>query len=81
MTKCPPLKHWQQNPETTRALLQPFQSEQWAIGIRKGNDDLRAKVNAFLTDYRAKGGFAQLGERWLKEQKEAFQKLGVPFGF
>ena len=75
------LKHWQQNPETTRALLKPFKIEQWAIGIRKGNEDLRAKVNAFFKDYRAKGGFEQLGDRWLKEQKEAFQKLGVPFVF
>jgi polar amino acid transport system substrate-binding protein len=75
------LKHWQQHPETTRALLQPFKTEPWAIGIRKGNDDLRKQVNAFLQDFRARGGFDQLGNRWLKEQKEAFQKLGIPFVF
>lgn len=75
------LQHWQQNPSTTRALLQPFQTEQWAIGIRKGNDELRNRVNAFLEEYSAKGGFDELAERWLKKQKEAFDKLGVPFVF
>ena len=75
------LQHWQQNPTTTRALLQPFQTEQWAIGVRKGNDALRNKVNGFLDAFAAKGGYDELTERWLKKQKEAFDKLGVPFVF
>ncbi len=74
-------KNWRKNPDTTRALLTPFQQESWAIGLRKGNDDLRAKVNAFLTDYRAKGGFEKLGDKWLAEQKAEFKKLGIPFYF
>jgi polar amino acid transport system substrate-binding protein len=75
------LKNWQKNPETTRALLAPFQAEAWAIGLRKGNDDLRSKVNAFLADFRSKGGFEKLGDHWLAEQKAEFLKLGVPFVF
>ena len=75
------LKNWQQNRETTRALLKPFKIESWAIGIRKGNDPLRAQVNDFLKDYRARGGFDTLGDRWLKEQKAAFLELGIPFVF
>jgi len=75
------LKNWQKNQDTTRAVLTPFQSETWAIGLKKGNDDLRAKVNAFLADYRGKGGFDKLGDRWLAEQKAEFQKRGVPFVF
>jgi polar amino acid transport system substrate-binding protein len=75
------LKHWKQNPETTRALLTPFQKEQWAIAVRKGNDELRQQVNAFLKDFRAGGGFDRLSDRWLKSQKEDFEKLGVPFVF
>jgi len=75
------LKNWQKNPDTTRALLTPFQAESWAIGLKKGNDDLRTKVNAFLADYRARGGFEKLGDQWLAEQKAEFQKLGVPFVF
>ena len=74
-------KNWRKNPDTTRALLTPFQQESWAIGLRKGNDGLRAKVNAFLTDYRAQGGFEKLGDKWLGEQKAEFKKLGIPFYF
>jgi polar amino acid transport system substrate-binding protein len=74
-------QHWRRNEGTTRAVLKPFQKEQWAIGIRKGDDLLRAKVNAFLTRFRREGGFERLGDRWLKEQKDAFQRLGIDFFF
>lgn len=74
-------QHWQRNPDTTRALLKPFQVEHWAIGVRKGNLGLLRQVNAFLEDFRARGGFEQLGDRWLKEQKEAFRQRGIPFYF
>jgi len=29
--------NWKNNPDKTRAILKPFQAEQWAIGIRQGN--------------------------------------------
>jgi polar amino acid transport system substrate-binding protein len=67
--------------DTTRPLLKPFQEEGWAIALAKGKDDLRSKVNAFIKDYRAKGGFEKLGNQWLSEQKAEFTKLGVPFVF
>jgi polar amino acid transport system substrate-binding protein len=74
-------KHWQRNPDTTRALLKPFQEESWAVAINKGNPELLRQVNAFLRHFRARGGFAQLGDRWLREQKETFRKQGYPFYF
>lgn len=75
------LKNWEQHKESTRPLLAPFKTEQWAIGIRKGNDTLRAEVNAFFTDFRARGGFERLGERWLRDQKNEFAARGIPFVF
>jgi len=72
-------QNWQHNQATTRALLEPFQKESWAVGIRKGNDPLKMKVNAFLKEFRAKGGFERLGDKYLQEQKAAFRKLGYPF--
>jgi polar amino acid transport system substrate-binding protein len=75
------LEHWQRNQETTKALLKPFKEEDWAIGLRRGDEALKARVNAFLAAYRAEGGFQRLGDKYLKEQKAAFQKLGVPFDF
>ncbi len=73
-------KHWSQHRDSTRAALQPFQEERWAIGLRK-NDGLKSKVNDFLKDFRARGGFEKLGETFLKEQKESFRNLNIPFVF
>jgi len=72
-------QNWQRNKAMTRAILEPFQKESWAVGIAKGNDELKAKVNAFIKDYRAKGGFEQLGDRYLKEMKDEFKRQGYPF--
>ncbi|MDD5201489.1 MAG: transporter substrate-binding domain-containing protein [Terrimicrobiaceae bacterium] len=73
---------WQngrQHPGETRTLLEPVQREHWAIGLRREDAMLRDQVNAFLRDYRAKGGFERLGDRYLREQKEDFRARGVPF--
>jgi polar amino acid transport system substrate-binding protein len=75
------LKNWQKYPETTRALLTPFQEETWAVALRKGNDELRSGVNAFIDAYRKEGGFEKLGDKWLPEQKAEFKKRGIPFLF
>jgi len=72
-------QNWQRNKATTRALLEPFQKESWAVGIRKGNDELKRKVNTFIKEYREKGGFEQLGDRYLKEMKQEFKLQGYSF--
>ncbi len=74
-------ENWRRNAETTRALLQPFQRESWAIGLRQDDTELRRQVNQFLQDYKARGGFEKLGDKYLSEQKAAFKKLGIPFYF
>jgi polar amino acid transport system substrate-binding protein len=71
----------QRNPDTTRAILKPFKEEVWAIGFRKGTDELRAQVNDFLKAFRESGGFERLGEKYLSTQKAAFKEQGVPFLF
>ena len=73
--------NWKRNPETTRPILKPFKEESWAVGLRKGDTELLSEVNRFLKDFRARGGFEQLGDRHLKEQKEAFRQMGYPFYF
>ena len=75
------LRNWQANPDTTRALLKPFREESWAIAMKKGDTEMKAKVNVFLAKFRADGGFERLGDKWLKEQRATFAKLGVPFVF
>jgi len=69
------------NPSKLRAILTPFQTESWAIGLRKGDDALRLQVNAFLAKFRKEGGFEKLGDKYLREQKAAFAAQGIPFLF
>ncbi len=74
-------KNHQQNPDTTRALLEPVRKEEWAVAVRKDDEELRTRINAFLKKFRAAGGFDRLADQFLKEQKEAFQKQNIPFYF
>lgn len=75
---------WQnarKNPETTKALLQPLTTENWAIGLRQDEPNLKTSVNQFLQEFRQQGGFEKLGDQYLGEQKKAFQEQGIPFYF
>ncbi len=74
-------KNGQMHPAETRAILRPIKRESWAIGIKKGNDALRERVNAFLKVFRSTEGFEHLGEKYLGDQKDAFEKEGIPFYF
>lgn len=74
-------RNWKRHPDSTRPILKPFKTEYWAIGIRKGNDELRVSVNEFLRAFEAAGGFEELGDRYLAEEKKAFNELGYPFLF
>lgn len=74
-------QHWKRNEATTRPALEPFQKEFWAIGIRKGDARLLGQINAALAEFHRTGGFDQLGDKWLKETKEAFRQQGIPFLF
>jgi polar amino acid transport system substrate-binding protein len=74
-------KNAQEHSDTTRAILKPVQRENWAIGIRLHDDTLRNSINAFLDQFRANGGFDALGNKYLGDQKAAFQQEGIPFYF
>ena len=72
-------QHARKYRESTRALLEPFQREDWAIGVRKGNLELLRQVNAFLEDFRGRKQLEALGEKYLRADQEAFAKMGNPF--
>jgi polar amino acid transport system substrate-binding protein len=69
------------HPDTTRAVLEPFREETWAIGLRLGDDALRQRVDEFLETFRAAGGFERLGDEFLAEEKAFFKSAGLPFYF
>lgn len=74
-------ENWKKYEATTRAILQPFTQEDWAMGIKKGNDALRTQINGFLKQFKESGGFDALGAKYFGENKKAFQELGIPFYF
>ena len=65
----------------TRALLAPVRKEQWAVALRPDDSALRDRINAFLREFRAVGGFDKLGDKYLGEQKADFREQGIDFYF
>jgi polar amino acid transport system substrate-binding protein len=64
-----------------RALLAPLQQESWAVALRPEDTALLEQVNAFLAKFRAGGGFNELSNRYLADEKAAFEAQGIPFVF
>jgi polar amino acid transport system substrate-binding protein len=75
------MNYAQRNPDTTKALLKPIRIEQWAVGMRLGNEELKKKINAFIADYRAKGGFAAIADKYLAKERDFMKQQGLPFVF
>lgn len=75
------LRNWQNYPKETRAILNPFVRENWAIGIRKTDPELKASINAFLKQFRADGGFRRLENKYFEKEQKFFKEQGVPFIF
>jgi len=74
-------KNARQHPDKTRALLKPLQKENWAVGLRHADVELREQINDFLKSFRDRGGFEALGDKFLGEQKTTFKAQGIDFYF
>ncbi|MCI8485128.1 MAG: transporter substrate-binding domain-containing protein [Lachnospiraceae bacterium] len=75
-------RNWQNNQDTTSAVFIPFQDpEQWGIAVQKGNQKLLDQLNEFLAEYREKGGYEELTEKHLAEEKKAFEELDFQWFF
>ena len=75
-------RNWQNNPDTTRAVFIPFQDvEKWGIAVQKGNQELLDELNAFLADFQADGGYEELTEKYLAQEKKAFDELNFQWFF
>ena len=72
----------QSNPDTTSAIFIPFQNvEYWGVAVQKGNTELLGSLNEFIAKYTAEGGFEELSEKYLKEEKKAFDEFGFKWFF
>jgi polar amino acid transport system substrate-binding protein len=70
------------NPDTTKAVYIPFQGvEYWGVGVKKGNQELLEQINAFIDEFYVKKGFDAITEKYLKEEKQAFDRNGFEWFF
>ena len=67
--------------DKTRALLAPLREEVWAVGIKQGDDELKAKVNDVLARMRGDGSFGKLAGRFMAKEKKMMTAQGLPFVF
>jgi polar amino acid transport system substrate-binding protein len=75
-------RNWQQHSDTTTAIFVPFQKkENWGVAVRKGNKELLDQINAFIPEFTRQGGFDRLTEKYLPDEKKAFDRLGFKWFF
>lgn len=63
------------NPDTTEAVFIPFQDpEAWGIAVKKGDTELLGQLNEFIAQSKEDGEFDRLTEKYLAEEKKAFDE-------
>ncbi|MGI6094541.1 MAG: transporter substrate-binding domain-containing protein [Lachnospiraceae bacterium] len=73
---------WQKHKDTTTPVFIPFQEvDYWGMAVKKGNTKLLEQVNAFIDSCRENGEFDELTERYLSEEKQAFEEFGFQWFF
>lgn len=75
-------RNHQANPDTTEAVFIPFQdAEEWGIAVKKGNTKLLDQLNEFIAQSKTDGEFDRLTEKYLAEEKKAFDEYGFKWFF
>lgn len=70
------------NPDATEAVFIPFQDpESWGIAVKKGNAELLSQLNEFIAESKTNGEFDRLTEKYLSEEKKAFDEYGFKWFF
>ncbi|SKB04865.1 amino acid ABC transporter substrate-binding protein, PAAT family [Prosthecobacter debontii] len=75
------MNYHEQHPDTTRAILAPLREEVWAVGMKKGRDELQAQVNATLARMRAEKVFSKLADQYMAKERDLMKAQGLPFVF
>jgi polar amino acid transport system substrate-binding protein len=65
----------------TRALLAPLREEVWAVGLKKGRDDLKTLVDEVIGRMKADGSFSRLADQYLASERDMMKAQGLPFVF
>jgi len=70
------------NPDDTVAVYIPFQdAEAWGIAVKKGDTELLGQLNEFIAQSKADGEFDRLTEKYLAEEKKAFDEYNFKWFF
>lgn len=69
-------------PDSTIVNLEslPGTNGDWGMAMKK-DSPLKTDVDAFILDFRKKGGFEDLEKKYLTEIKQVFEKAGLPSFF
>lgn len=76
------IRHNQNYPDTTKAILEPLPNTKgWGIAMRKGEDELKNKINAFLEEAKVDGTYEKIRQDYLQEEIAEFEEYGLDFFF
>ena len=76
------IRHHESYPDTTRAVLEPLPNTKgWGIALRKGEDELKEKLNAFIDLAKTDGTYDDIREKYLKDKMKEFEDYGLEFFF
>lgn len=76
------IRHHENYKETTRAILEPLPNTRgWGIAMRKGEEEFKAQINAFLKLAKEDGTYDSIRETYLKQYIEEFESYGLDFFF
>lgn len=76
------IRHHENYPDTTRTVLEPLPNTKgWGIALRKGEEDLKEKLNAFIDLAKTDGTYDAIREKYLKDKMKEFEDYGLEFFF
>lgn len=76
------IRHHENYPDTTRAVLEPLPNTKgWGIAMRKGEDELKGKINEFIEKAKTDGTYDKIRETYLQDKVKEFEDNGLEFFF
>lgn len=76
------INHHENFKDTTRAILDPLPNTKgWGIAMRKGETELKEKIDKFIETAKTDGTYDEIREKYLKEKIEEFEQYGLDFFF
>jgi len=76
-------KNYSKNKETTKPILASFLKdfEHWGIALRQDEPELKKDINEFIKKAKSDDTFDKFSYKYLKDARETFDELNIPFFF